>query len=780
MGRQLMRCKDLIFLIGCRSYLLFSIVFFVQCFSVAASAPLAEPVLEFGASRDVVKVDDRNEDYRLSAYTYSFRIMVLEGPTGSWRQIFSKGTGAPTATQRGPSVWLRPDSMRLTVGHSTGETHVGPGSSDIPLNEWIHAAITSSGSDGVMKLFIDGRKENSISASGLTTETQDSALWIGNSPTHRGVMARMSDFRIYQRDLSESEVRSLYEGGDIQDGLVGYWPLNEGSGTVAEDRARGNDGVFEGMPKWTFARTFSRDLSKEKNVRPGETITLGPVEIYDPVGDPSYQWYFNGEPVEGATESELVISGVTADDLGTYYVRVADSREPALLESVHKKLPDWPVWEKDLDPLKEGRPGETVTLGPVELYAPDGEVNYQWYFNDEPIEGATSKEHTVSDMTAGDLGEYYVQVDGHLERMPYRSSRLLLDGPRPIVIRNPYKTVEWDSVNQYIANLHSHTIYSDGRGEPEDLIYGYAEAGYNILAITDHDTGYIVREGERDPELTPEEIPLPTWPWTDFIDEKPSRVWEHEGKETAAFYPDLGEKGMLAVVGNEPTMEPHIVSLFNHCGWRPGDAEDDDVRIGSIEEAGGISYWAHPSDYIPGGRRVSRFFDDPSWEETISYFGHYIKNYESCLGIEIQLGGRTEDDLKLWDRLLMEYYRDFDIFAKGSDDNHRATVGRNATLTLVLAEDLTMEAVREALESGHNFVGSRSEFYPVFNSITTDPDQRTIVLDVEDYEEIRWIKNGRQYTSGTSVEYSGMRDAVLRFEVDAGGSTFYSQAFYIW
>ena len=37
------------------------------------------------------------------------------------------------------------------------------------------------------------------------------------------------------------------------------------------------------------------------------------------------------------------------------------------------------------------------------------------------------------------------------------------------------------------ANLHTHTINSDGDSPPEDVVAWYRDAGYDALAITDHD-----------------------------------------------------------------------------------------------------------------------------------------------------------------------------------------------------------------------------------------------------------------------------------------------------
>lgn len=40
---------------------------------------------------------------------------------------------------------------------------------------------------------------------------------------------------------------------------------------------------------------------------------------------------------------------------------------------------------------------------------------------------------------------------------------------------------------QYKANLHSHSVLSDGRKTPEELKQMYKDHGYQILAITDHE-----------------------------------------------------------------------------------------------------------------------------------------------------------------------------------------------------------------------------------------------------------------------------------------------------
>ncbi|MFW6114369.1 MAG: hypothetical protein ACOC7K_01370, partial [bacterium] len=123
--------------------------------------------------------------------------------------------------------------------------------------------------------------------------------------------------------------------------------------------------------------------------------------------------------------------------------------------------------------------------------------------------------------------------------------------------------------------------------------------------------------------------------------------------------------------------------------------------------------------------------------------------------------------------------RDHHIFIKGSDDTHGTSVAAHATLTIVLAEELTAPAVRHALENGHTVVGSRVDVFPTFNSIRVDEDAKTISVDIENHDGITWIKNGEPDGEGESIDYGGMRDTVLRFEVEVDEAVFYSQAFYV-
>ena len=53
-------------------------------------------------------------------------------------------------------------------------------------------------------------------------------------------------------------------------------------------------------------------------------------------------------------------------------------------------------------------------------------------------------------------------------------------------ITNPYKNINWETVNQYKTALHTHTNASDGDDVLIKSIERHYETGFDIVAITDH------------------------------------------------------------------------------------------------------------------------------------------------------------------------------------------------------------------------------------------------------------------------------------------------------
>lgn len=334
------------------------------------------------------------------------------------------------------------------------------------------------------------------------------------------------------------------------------------------------------------------------------------------------------------------------------------------------------------------------------------------------------------------------------------------------ITKNPYDDVAWETVEQLPANLHCHTMMSDGRAMPDAVIEEYAAAGYRVLAITDHDSYFKHREGEPEIEPTCE----PTWPWTTWVDAEPSRVWETDGVETAAYYPDLGE-GMLAICGNEIKPSPELVSLFSDCGYDDADEAEAD-RLEYIDGLDGLSFWAHPMDYLPGGRWAEHFED--SFETGVEFYRDQLADYPHNRGVELQAKD-VEMALKLFDALVADLYDEQDVFLYANDDSHAAGVADDAMCTVVLAEGPTGPAVKEALANGHTLVGKRSHPLPQLSRIAVDEDRETVTVEARGVDEITWVRDGDAVDTGPEFAYGGIDRAAIRFELETDGSTLYSQ-----
>jgi hypothetical protein len=206
--------------------------------SVACSLLTAMPVAYGGegyaleVNGSTLTIDDDEDALRLSSYTYEFWMKDLEGPTGSWRNVFCKGPGDVNAG-RGPLLALRPNEPGLHFSHSTGAAQETANTMEgILVNEWTHIALVLTDLNGEQIIYQDGIEVVSESAPSLTDATQSPVLRIGI-----GANVALDDFRIwnYARTQAEIEADMNREVSGIEDGLVGYWRFNEGEGTTASD-----------------------------------------------------------------------------------------------------------------------------------------------------------------------------------------------------------------------------------------------------------------------------------------------------------------------------------------------------------------------------------------------------------------------------------------------------------------------------------------------------------------------------------------------------------------
>ncbi len=274
-----------------------------------------------------------------------------------------------------------------------------------------------------------------------------------------------------------------------------------------------------------------------------------------------------------------------------------------------------------------------------------------------------------------------------------------------VIVNNPYEVVRWDNCQYHKANLHTHTKNSDGALPPSEVITGYDERDYDILAITDHNHF--------------------TWPWGE---------WDRDPEEL----------GMIAVRGCEPSRHHHMNSFFCDYDGAEGDIEDS---LSIVEDKGGLAQLNHPGRY----------------SKDISWYKRLLDKYEILLSVEVyNQGDRYSGDRKFWDKLLTETMPERPVWGTSNDDMHgRGHMGRNWQVMLLPEGKLSRKMFRTAYKKGVFYAcydkSGEGENVVLPQSIKTKG--RRIVVDADcDEEDIRWISEGDEVARGAALSLDAEKD----------------------
>jgi len=118
-----------------------------------------------------------------------------------------------------------------------------PASPAINDNKWHFMTVTMAAS-GATILYVDGVQTGSATLGTLDSSGGTFGFPSGNDNglgTGPSTNTHMDDIRIYNRVLALSEIKTLYQSGSAlmkpvnKNGLVGYWPMDDGVGTRALD-----------------------------------------------------------------------------------------------------------------------------------------------------------------------------------------------------------------------------------------------------------------------------------------------------------------------------------------------------------------------------------------------------------------------------------------------------------------------------------------------------------------------------------------------------------------
>ena len=328
-------------------------------------------------------------------------------------------------------------------------------------------------------------------------------------------------------------------------------------------------------------------------------------------------------------------------------------------------------------------------------------------------------------------------------------------------ITNPYAQVSElikNSENHYKTNLHTHSTYSDANFTMTEMIEGFYDNDFDILAFAEH--GIFGKEWDKEPTKIPlftfqylwhgKKVHPTTEQYHAFLDGTYKTPADSRTKKRGLMcVPDAIELNMFTLVKN------HVNGYFTNNAYegKYGKENDYETPLRLVEESGGVSHINHPTDWLQA-------YKDPSVAkvpENIAFFADLLRRYKSCLGIEVlnMYDKPNRSDRILWDELLKTLIPEGErtIWGFGNSDAHRVCEIDTAFMDFILPE-YSLANLRKAMENGNFFAVARyaknelgEDFkgegaVPVVTAITVDDDADTITIKGRNCDAIEWIADG--------------------------------------
>jgi len=269
---------------------------------------------------------------------------------------------------------------------------------------------------------------------------------------------------------------------------------------------------------------------------------------------------------------------------------------------------------------------------------------------------------------------------------------------------------------------------SDGREHADEKLRLYAEAGFDVVAITDHDT---------------------------FAGTQSTGLRIIDGRE------------MLVIQGVEVSRRHHFVSLFTDTAQFSA-RNSLELLQANYDQSDAIMFLAHPSRY----------------NYSVNWYMDVFSRFSSdrLVGMEVINQGMryNEGCILLWDELLTEKAPERAIWGISTDDAHRREhIGLSYMIFLVSANN--QDAIIVALQSGHSFLTNRvvqGQLLPQVNYINVCNKALTIQIDAEYSNQIQWISRGDVVATGSQISVTELDlRAYVRFVITNSAGQIFSQPF---
>jgi uncharacterized repeat protein (TIGR01451 family) len=206
---------------------------------------------------------------------------------------------------------------------------------------------------------------------------------------------------LYQWFFNGSPIAGATEGALVLNNIT---PQNAGNYTVQVSNDRGS--AVSGIATLTvFTAPIVRAGPFSRAAYAGQAATF--FALVDGAPPLSYQWRYNGAPIAGGTNANLLLTNIQPSAAGLYSVRVTNIYGAAVSTNATLTVITAPFIT--VQPLSVAEfAGSNLTLVVTADGAPP--LHYQWRFGNTPIPNATNRTLLLTNVQVSDSGDYSVVI----------------------------------------------------------------------------------------------------------------------------------------------------------------------------------------------------------------------------------------------------------------------------------------------------------------------------------------------------------------------------------
>ncbi|XOF34642.1 MAG: hemopexin repeat-containing protein [Candidatus Electrothrix sp. YB6] len=229
-------------------------------------------------------------------------------------------------TDKGWSLFWYKGNIRVELKDTSKTVCDNPAPSD---GEWAHVAFTWEKTSETITTYINGKAQSRTCSFAQSIGIPSQNLNIGrNQKRDWYFKGEIADVRVWNIARSADEIKSYMNDrlSGTEDGLVGYWKLNERNGTAADTTGNGNDGTVSGatavssslfMPSYGYVgSSFVSDMSSLSAFM--ETTDLEAEAVRELLYQQLYIDPSNHSNVEAGRENFYINTGLADDENSAY------------------------------------------------------------------------------------------------------------------------------------------------------------------------------------------------------------------------------------------------------------------------------------------------------------------------------------------------------------------------------------------------------------------------------------------------------------------------------